>query len=162
MSAEELRRAREDEYQQRRIRQAWTAALGGRSSLASPIFMSRTVGGVQPVSIGTVSDLGEIATFHMRGLLVVDESDDYPIIRGGAPYVVCQLRAAPSADVELEVFRNGAVIENPIVIGVGITQVVTQFATPYVPLDRYRIAVTDAGTGASGLVAVAHFTPKLS
>lgn len=162
MSAEELRREREDEYQQRRIRQAWVAALGGRSGLAAPMLRTRTIGGVQPPPVGTVSDFGEMASFHMRGVLVIDESDDYPIIRGGAPYVVCQLRAAPGTAVELEVFRNGAVIESPIVIGVGITQVVTQFATPYVPLDRYRIAVTDAGTGASGLVAVAHFTPKLS
>jgi hypothetical protein len=160
MSAEELRRAREDEYQQRRIRQAWVAALGGRTSLAAPIFMSRTVGGVQSASIGSVSELGEIVSFHMRGTLVPDTSDPYPVVRGGAPMLLIA-SDSPPAGADLDVLRNGAVVET---IALAFTAGLMEYQVPdvYVRGDFYNLDLTDAGIGGDGLVVVAEFRPSLT
>jgi len=160
MSAEELRRAREDEYQQRRIRQAWVAALGGRSSLAAPIFMSRTVGGVQPVSIGTVGELGELIAFHMRGPLVAAVSDPYPVVRGGAPMLLIASDAPPTG-ADLDVLRNGAVVET---IALAFTAGLMEYQVPdvFVRGDFYQLDLTDPGAGGDGMVVSTEFRPSLS
>lgn len=158
MSADELRAQRDAEHLARRIRRGWEQALGGRSSLAAPMRRGRVRGGTQPPPVGAaVAQLGEFAYWHMRGALVVDESDDHPLVYGGRPYVICQLKIAPTSDVEIDVMRNGSPIESPIVLGSGVSQLVTQFDTWYDPLDTYTTAVTDAGATAEGLIMVTEF-----
>lgn len=119
---------------------------------------TRVRGGTQAPSIGAaVPDYGEYAYWHMRGPLILDRSDDHPLIHGGRPFIVCQLAVAPSADVEIDVIRNGTPIESPIVLGSGVQQLVTQFETWYDELDTYTIEVVDAGADAEGLIMVAEF-----
>ncbi len=160
MSAEELRRQRDAEQQARRIRLSWVAALGGRTGLAAPLTRQRMVGGVQSPSVGTVSDLGEIVPFHMRGSLVADVSDPYTCVRGGAPMLQFGATSEPSG-AELDVLRNGAVVDTiSIVFTSGYMEY--QVEDVYVRGDQYVLDLTDPGTGGSGLVVTTEFRPSLS
>lgn len=160
MSAEELRRLRDAEYTGRRLRRGWEAALGGRWSLPSPLVKTRTIGGVQPPSIGVVPELGEIVPFHMRGTLVPDTSDPYPVVRGGAPMLLIASDSPPSG-ADLDVLRNGVVVDT---IALSFTSGLMEYQVPdvYVRGDFYNLDLTDAGTGGDGLVVVAEFRPSLS
>lgn len=160
MSAEELRREREDAYQQRRFRLAWVAALGGRTGIAAPMTRTRTLGGVQSPSVGVVSELGELVSFHMRGPLVVDLSDPYPVIRGGAPMLLIA-SDSPPAGADLDVLRNGVVVET---IALAFTAGLMEYQVPdvYVRGDFYQLDLTDEGTGGDGLVVATEFRPSLS
>lgn len=164
MSAEELRRLRDAEYTGRRLRRGWEAALGGRWSLPSPLTKTRTIGGVQAASIGTVAELGEMTEFHMP-VVQLAISDPYPVVKGGMPRIAVALRIAPSSDIELQASLNGTDVGSPIVIAAGTGDgppVVVQLAERFVPDDLARIECTDAGAGGAGMVVVWHFWQRLS
>lgn len=160
MSAEELRRIRDQENQARRIRQAWVAALGGRLGLAAPLTRQRMLGGVQSPSVGTAPEMGEIIAFHMRGPLVAALSDPYPVIRGGAPMLLISSDAPPTG-ADLDVLLNGSIVDSiPLVFTGGLMEY--QVADVYVRGDFYQLDLTDPGTGGDGMVVATEFRPSLS
>ena len=164
MSAEELRRLRDAEYAGRRHRRAWEASLGGRSSLVAPLTRTRTLGGVQPPPVGVVAELGEITTFHMRGPLILDTSDPYPVVRGGAPVLQLAATLEPTG-LEIDVWRNGSIVDTvtPSFASFGGAYYAEHVVEEvYVRGDLYVLDVTDAGTGGDGLVVATEFRASLS
>lgn len=148
------------EYAGRRQRRTWEASLGGRSSLVAPLARTRMLGGVRPPSIGTVAELGETIAFHMRGALVVDTSDPYPVVRGGAPLLQFAATASPTG-LEVDVWRNGVVVDTITPTFVG-DYAEHQVEEVYVRGDLYVLNLTDPGTGGDGLVVATEFRPSLT
>ena len=165
MRAEELRQMREVELLARRSRRAFEAALGGRSALVAPITKTtRTIGGVQPPSIGVVAELGETVVFQQRGPLIADLSNPYRVIRGGAPLLLMAAALQPTG-MDLDILRNGVVVDSitPAFAAFGGAFVAEALIEEvYIRGDIYRLEVTDPGTGGDGMTVATEFRPSLS
>lgn len=151
---------RDAEHAGRRQRRAWEAALGGRSSLVAPLTRTRTIGGVQPPSIGVVAEKGEVVPMNHPGNLTVSAADPYPVLFGGAPRITVHLRTAPTSSITMRAYRNGVAVGSAFVIST--QDHIEEVEDKFVPGDLYHLGITSIGTGgAQGLVAATEFRPSL-
>lgn len=104
----------------------------------------------------------ESVPVDQTGPVVVAESNDYPVRVGGQPMVVVTLKNPMTTAGELQFSRNGVVFATEV-LAVGETlqtfgpwpKVYADNPTPVVfrPLDRARLAITNAGAGGTGFHA---------
>jgi hypothetical protein len=158
MSADDLRRMRDAENQARQQRMMWDRGLAGRTPLPAPASRTRTRGGVQPPSIGVVAEMGEMTSFHMRGALIADKSDPYPVMTGGAPMLVFSADAAPTA-ADFDIWRNASVVDT---VTLSDDWMEYQVDEVYVRGDTFRIDCTDPSSAGSGLVVAVEFRASLT
>ena len=113
-----------------------------------------------PPSIGVVAELGETTQFHMRGALIVDTSDPYPVIKGGSPMLLITATTEPTG-AEFDVLRNGVVVDTVAIAFTGDYQE-HQVEEVYVRGDLLVLDMTDDGSGGDGLVVNVEFRPSVT
>lgn len=98
----------------------------------------------------------EAVSFHSP-TVIATISDPYPVLVGGAPIIVAQLKTAPTSAISLRPYRNGVAVGDTITVPIGENQVITELSEQFLPYDTAQIETTNAGTGGSGMVVAWYF-----
>lgn len=84
--------------------------------------------------------------------VVACESADRQVHRGGQPLILTTLRTAPTGDLEITLYRNGAAFGTVTIPSGQTSAPATSFPVPFAPGDTARSEVTDPAADAEWLV----------